>query len=214
MSFESSEPLVLEAAPSQPERLLLGQKLTLFFAVPLTVLALYVEYKNADQAVAAMGNFKMLLLASYVVWLLLCFWVSNAYEDGLTWKEVGLVALWPLALLQNMRRGVKVLKGYAPESPERNGFRRRPFNENWAFCLGVNGTVATAYWWKKVVIGTIDVTPDFMLMAGFMWVLGMVVYFWTAEAWRNGLTLKEVLLVLLWPVGMLIVAAQGVRRVG
>lgn len=182
-----------------------------------TLLAIWAVFQALGQIIDVVRNLAWLLVAGYTVAIALYFWASRCYRDGLTGKELLFAAFWPVALLRSIRRGVDALR------EEVTGLRTTRTREasdevivsgGWARILGVFITGFSVLLFFKGIHAAIGVTTGLIVLSALIWMIGMVVQFWVAEAWRGGITGQDVIMVVLWPVGMARVIIAGVKRFG
>jgi hypothetical protein len=77
-----------------------GVLLTLLVGLPLAIFGIF-------SILGIIGSLVWLAVAVYLVGLIVQYWVSKAYLDGLTTGEVIATLVWPVATFQSIRAGVK-----------------------------------------------------------------------------------------------------------
>jgi hypothetical protein len=85
-----------------PEGLALwgGIGLTVFVGIPMVFWGIF-------SVLDLLGSLVWLAVVVYVVGLMVQYWISQAYRDGLTKGEILETLVWPVATIKSIREGVK-----------------------------------------------------------------------------------------------------------
>jgi hypothetical protein len=93
---------------NNPNDALVSEQVALWGGVLLTVLVgLPLAIFGIFSILGIIGSLVWLAVAVYLVGLIVQYWVSKAYLDGLTTGEVLATLAWPVATIQSIRAGVK-----------------------------------------------------------------------------------------------------------
>jgi hypothetical protein len=195
-------------------RTLLGQTAAVLVGIAATVLGLWLAYVGLGQLKNTIGHLIWLLISLYVIGVVAQFWVAQSYKNGMSGKEITYALLWPIDVVRSIRRGVKAaasnVPGRAGYASDDNG--PKVITEGVAFAIGIAATVLAAILFFVGIASALAVIWSAIWLLIIAWIVGGIVQFWVAASWRDGLTVKELTMAAIWPLGMASVIRAGVEK--
>ncbi len=85
-------------------------------------------------------------------------------------------------------------------------------NEKTALGAGLAATVVALLLVVFAIQQVLDIVGEFILLGIGLYVLGLFVQYWTAQSYKDGLTVKEVTMAVLWPLDTVRTIREGVHR--
>ncbi len=196
---------LLEQTPA----VIVGALLTLVVGVPLA-------FYGIGQVLGVIGHLIWFLIAAYIVALVVQFWVAQSWKNGLTKKEITYAVLWPVDVIRSMRQGIRAAAGQVPgrnpHETDDNG--PKVLAQDAALIVGIALTVIAVPLLFVGISTALSVIGSLIWLCIIAYLVGMFVQFWVAQSWRDGLTVKELTMAAIWPVGMISLIRAGVRRFG
>lgn len=193
---------------------LLQQTPAVVVGVVATLVGAGLAYVGLGQLKDTIGHLIWLLIALYVVALTAQFWVAQSYKNGMTSKEIIFALIWPLDVVRSIRRGVAAARsnipGRAGYTSDDNG--PKVITEGVAFAIGIVVSLAAVVLLFVGISAAWGVFWSVFWLLVITWVVGGIVQFWVAQSWRDGLTVKELTMAAIWPLGMASVIRAGVKK--
>jgi hypothetical protein len=193
---------------------LVNQPIAVVIGVVAAILALGVAGWAALEVVGVAFKLIPFVIALYLTFGLVQFWVSKAYRDGLTVNEIILAAAWPVDVYKKIRTGLKLREASSTtvNSTVTEDNSNTVLSTKLAVIVGVVASVLVALFDAWVLSGIVGVAFQVIVLLAAIWIVGLVVHFWVSQAWKDGLTVKELLLAVLWPVDILKIGIQAARN--
>jgi hypothetical protein len=194
-------------------RTLLPQTPAVLVGIAASGVGVWLTSVGLGQLKNTIGHLFWLLIALYVVALVVQYWVAQSYKNGLTGKEITFALLWPLDVVRSIRRGVKAATGQVPGRSGRvDDDGPKVVDEKVALFIGIAATALAAVLLVVGIISAVGVIWSAFWLLVICWILGGIVQFWVAQSWRDGLTVKELTMAAIWPLGMASIIRAGVKK--
>jgi hypothetical protein len=155
-----------------------------------------------------------LVLALYPALAVSQFWVSRAYLNGMTKREL-LAAIFFLAdVVRTIRFGVRSVRGQITgmNIREHGDQGKKIVSAQTAIRAGVVLTLVAFVLMLFGLYSQLSMAWSAVCFAVVLWVLCSITYYWEMEAYKGGLTEDEVLRTLLGPVSIIRMVREGVRE--
>lgn len=200
-------------SPQDNSKVLLDEQSALWGGVVVTVLV------GLPAALFAIGTFVSLVddiiwvaIATWLVWMMIQFWISEAYKGGLTGSEIVRAALWPYDMYKTIRAGVRKQAGkpFAGTSSDPNSGNKL-LKEEQALWAGIIVSVITVILLIAGIVSAITVIGGLIWLAVLVYVVGLFIQYWVSNAYTEGLTVNELMLAVAWPVATFKTIKEGVK---
>lgn len=195
---------------------LIDEKTALYGGIAVSVIVgLPLAIYSISQLIATAGRLVLFFVAAYVAALVIQFWVSKSYKNGLTIKEIVYAVAWPLDVIRSIRLGMQAMRsnipGQAPNPHIADDKGEKVLSEKVALIAGIALTIAVFPLMLAGVTTALTVIGSLIWLGVLVYLLGALVQFWVAQSYKDGLTVNEVLLSVLWPVDMIKTIRAGVK---
>lgn len=202
-SSQDGSKTVLQQTPA----VIVGALLTLLVGVPLA-------FYGLGQVLDVIGHLIWFIIAAYVVALTIQFWVAQSWKNGMTSKEITYTVLWPLDVIRSIRQGLRAAAGQIPGRNPRDtdDIGKKVLSQQAALIVGIVATVIAIPLLFVGISTALTVIGSLIWLCIIAYLVGMFVQFWVAQSWRDGLTVKELTMAAIWPVGMLSLIRAGAKR--
>lgn len=194
-------------------RTLLNQPVAVIVGVVATLIGLWLTSVGFDKLKDTVGHLIWLIIAVYVVALAVQFWVAQSYKNGMTKKEIVFALLWPIDVVRSIRRGLRAAMSQVPGTNYQSDDEgKKVIDEQTSFIIGLAVSAVAAILLVVGIFQALAVIWSAFWLLVICWIIGAIVQFWVAQSWRDGLTVKELTMAAIWPLGMGAVIRAGVKK--
>lgn len=162
-----------------------------------------------SQVINLLDDLILLAIATWLVWMMIQFWVSEAHKGGLTTNEIIKATLWPYDMFQTIKAGVRKQTGQTVW--KKDDTSKKLLDEEQALWAGIIVSVVALVLLIGGIASAIAVIGGVIWLAFLGYIVGMFIQFWVSKAYTEGLTVNEVWLAVLWPVATFKTIKAGVE---
>ena len=182
-----------------------GVAVTVFIGLPLAIFGIF-------QVLDLIGELVWFAFGAYSVGAIVQYWTAQSWRDGLTGGELFKAVVWPWDMLQTIRAGVSNQQPTNSNAPGSNNPADAVVPQDVALWGGVLLTLLVGL--PLAIFGIfsiLGIIGSLVWLAVPVYLVGLIVQYWTAQSWRDGLTGGELFKAIVWPVATFQSIRAGVR---